>query len=100
MIEWLPATREDVASVALPPESVPVPSDVAPSKNSTVPVGVPAPGADALTVAVKVTDSPKFDGLLFDATDVDVLALFTTCVSVEELLVLKFASALYTAVIE
>ena len=55
-MEWLAVERVDVERVAVPPESVPVPNEVAPSKNSTVPLGVPAPGADALTVAVKVTD--------------------------------------------
>jgi len=38
-----------------------VPSEVVPSKNSTVPVGCPLPGA-RVTVAVKVTDWPKTDG--------------------------------------
>ena len=33
----------------------PAPSDFTPSKNSTVPVGVPAPGETTLTVAVNVT---------------------------------------------
>ena len=41
------------------PFKVPVPSEVAPLKNSTVPVGVPAPGPTGATVAVKVTDWPK-----------------------------------------
>jgi len=36
---------------------------VVPSKKETVPVGVPAPGALGVTVAVKVTDWPKTDGL-------------------------------------
>jgi len=37
-----PCGRGDVATPAV---RVPVPSEVVPSKNSTVPVGVPAPGA-------------------------------------------------------
>jgi hypothetical protein len=41
-----------------------------PSKNETVPVGV-AP-LDAVTVAVKVTVWPKFDGLSDDEIVVDV----------------------------
>ena len=38
--------------------SVPMPSDVAPSRKVTVPVGVPVPGPVRATVAVNVTDSP------------------------------------------
>ena len=41
--------------VATPPLKVPVPRVVLPSLNVTVPVGVPAPGEAAVTVAVKVT---------------------------------------------
>ena len=41
--------------VAVPPESVAVPIEVPLLRNSTVPVGVPAPGLTADTVAVKVT---------------------------------------------
>jgi len=41
---------------------------------------VPAPGATALTVAVKVTDCPKTDGLKDDASAVAVSALLTVCV--------------------
>ncbi len=52
-----------VVKVATPPLSVPVPSVVEPSLNVTVPVGVPAPGAVAEMVAVKVTDWPKTDEL-------------------------------------
>ena len=43
-------------NVATPPDSVPVPSVVAPSLNVTVPVGVPEAGVVTDTVAVKVTD--------------------------------------------
>src|SRR4051812_50151391 len=38
---------------------VPVPRIVVPSLNVTVPVGVPAPGLETLTVAVNVTDWPN-----------------------------------------
>ena len=61
-----------------------VPSEIAPSKNSTLPVAAPC-----ATVAVKVTDSPNIDGLLFDATLVEEADLFTNCVSTEEALPLK-----------
>ena len=44
------------AEVAEPADSVTVPREVTPSKNSTDPVAVPAPGETAATVAVNVTD--------------------------------------------
>ena len=57
VILWLvPTAREVVLKVPTPPVRVPVPIWVAPSKNVTVPVGVPLPGEAALTVAVNVTD--------------------------------------------
>jgi len=40
-----------------------VASAVPPSRNVTVPCGVFEPGAVAVTVAVKVTFEPTFDGL-------------------------------------
>ena len=50
MSECAPTERADVLVPALPPETAAVPSDVAPSKNSTVPV------ADAgATVAFRAT---------------------------------------------
>ena len=56
MIEWDPAEREDIAGeLPIPPVRDPDPIKVAPSKNWTVPVGVPAPGTVAFTVAVKMT---------------------------------------------
>jgi hypothetical protein len=59
---------------------------VAPSKNVTVPVGVP----DAVaTVAVKVTLCPNVDGLFDDVNVVVVVeggAAFTTCVNTDDVL--------------
>ena len=54
--------------LALPPLRVPVPSVVVPSLNVTVPVGVPAPRALALTAAVKVTLWPNTEGLAEEET--------------------------------
>jgi hypothetical protein len=48
----VPTRRLDVAKVATPPESVPVPSSVLPLKKATEPVGVLV---EDETVAVKVT---------------------------------------------
>jgi len=53
----------------------------------TVPVGVPVPGATAVTVAVNVTDCPKTDGFAEDVSAVDVPAWFTCCETVFDVLV-------------
>ena len=63
MIACEPTERLLVASRALPPLSVAEPSVVVPSMKVTVPVGVPLPGAAAVTVAVNVTDWPNTAGL-------------------------------------
>ncbi len=63
-----------------------------PSWNCTVPVGVPDPGAIADTVAVKVTDWPLTDGLLFEITVVKVLAWLTVCVGNEPVPPVKLVS--------
>ena len=62
------------AEVAKPETNVTVPKEIEPSKNSTDPATVPAPGETAATVAVKVTDCPKTDGFTEDASAVVVLA--------------------------
>ena len=56
VIEYVPTESAVVegVKVATPPDSVPVPSIVAPSLRVTVPDGVPEPGASATTVAVNV----------------------------------------------
>jgi len=57
VIECVPTVSVDVVKVATPlPLSVPVPSKVVPSRNVTVPVGVPP--LPSLTVAVHVTGIP------------------------------------------
>jgi hypothetical protein len=61
------------AEVAEPDVSVTIPREVTPSKNSTVPAAVPAPGEIAATEAVKVTDSPKTERVVL-ANAVMVLA--------------------------
>jgi len=66
---------------------------------STFPLGVPAPGAVTVTVAVNVTDCPTVEGLGLEPNAVDVLALFTVCASPLEVLTLKFPSPPYSAVI-
>ena len=68
--------------------------------NCTVPVGAPAPGATTETDAVNVTDCPKTEGFALEVTAVDVSALFTTWLKIDDVLMLKFVSPLNTAVIE
>ena len=82
---------------ALPLLSEPVPSLVEPSLNVTVSVGVPPLD---VTVAVKVTDWPDFDGFREEVTEVEVVACLTVCVSTGEVLPLKSVLPPYTAVIE
>jgi hypothetical protein len=71
---------------ALPPLTGAVPSDVAPSKNSTEPPGPPAPGGVTVTVAVSAMLSPTTDGLGEVLSAVDVLAASTVCVCAGDVL--------------
>jgi hypothetical protein len=88
----LPTASEEVVNVALPELKVAVARVDAPSRKVTVPVGVPDPGATALTVAVNVTDCPNSDGFTDEVTVVELLSLFTVCVIAAEVLLLKFVS--------
>ena len=99
VMECEPSAKVEVANVATPAFSVPVPSVVAPSLNVTVPVAVPLPGETAATVAVKVTDWPKTDGLAELVNVVVVFAWLTVCVTAEDVLVPNvFATPPYDAV--
>lgn len=73
-MESVPALSADVLKLAVLPVRAIVPSAVVPRRNVIVPVGVPY---EEVTVAVKVTDCPKFDGFKFDVTAVDVGNSFT-----------------------
>ena len=78
-MEWFPTAREEVVNEPAPVESrVAVPRVVAPSRNVTVPVGVPDV---ALTVAVKLTACPNTVGFLEEDTVVVVAAVFTVSVA-------------------
>ena len=88
-----PTANVDVVKVALPEEfKVPAPIDVAPSRNVTVPVGVPELGEVATTVAVNVTGVKASVGFAEEASVVEVEALFTVWSSGAEVLPPKFAS--------
>src|ERR1700674_4603410 len=86
---------EDVAKVATPALSGPEPSEVAPSENVTVPVGVPP--AVLVTVAVNVTDWPPTEGLSDDTSTVVVGAALTVCRMIWDALEGNFESPLYCA---
>jgi hypothetical protein len=59
-MEWEPTASTETEIDALPLAKVELPRAVDPSKNMTVPFGVPDP---EVTVAVKATACPKIDGL-------------------------------------
>jgi hypothetical protein len=95
VIECTPTVSDEVANVAWPePFNVPVPIVAAPSLNVTEPVGVPAPGATAATVAVNVTDCSTVEGFALDATVVVVFDLLTVSERAEDVLGVKFVSSL------
>jgi len=79
-----PDARVEVVNFAVPPLMVTVFSVVVPSMKVTVPVGVPV--NSGVTVAVKVTDWPRLDGLAEETSLVLVVALPTTCFTVFEVL--------------
>ena len=93
-MEWLPSASDEVPSVATPAESGAVPSDVAPSKNSMDPPGLPAPGETTDTVAVSATLAPNVDGFGDEFNAVDVLAWFTVWVCAGDVLVVYVRSPL------
>jgi hypothetical protein len=74
VIECAPPVNVETASCAPPAPftGTGTPNDVTPSKNSTVPVGTPAAGATALTVAVNNTAFENTDGFNPLATTVAV----------------------------
>src|SRR5205814_1858251 len=98
VIVWLPTESVVVAPlVALPPVKLTAAPKLTSSiLNWTVPVGVPAPGATAPTVAVKVIDCPNTEGFAAALRVVAVLALVTVWVRLGEMLALKLPSPPYT----
>ena len=75
----MPIANAEVENVATPPLNAPVPTGLPPSRNVTVPVAVPAPGATGETVAVIVTDWPNMEGFREEVTAVALFALLMTC---------------------
>jgi hypothetical protein len=91
---WVATLSDEVLNAAVPLLlSVPVPRVVVPSINVTVPVGVPAPGELAVTLAVNVTDWPKTEGFGAEAT-LTVKAGLTFWLTALDVLVVKSTSPL------
>jgi hypothetical protein len=72
---------------------------VPPSENVTVPVGVPAAGAVAVTIAVYITVCPDTDGSTDDVTIVVVAPWLTVSLRIGDVEPVKLESPLYIAVI-
>ena len=83
--------------LALPPDTVSVPSVLLPSLNVTVPVGVVC---GDVTVAVKVKVCPLNEGFSDDFTVVALVAALTVCSSPAEVLFAVSESPLYVAVMD
>src|SRR6266568_6990144 len=94
----VPAVKDDVVNVATPPafKADGAPRFVPLSLNCAVPLGVPAPD---VTVAVKVTLWPKFDGFTEESSAVAVLAFAMLKVCDTLAAALKFALPACEAVI-
>jgi hypothetical protein len=74
LIGWVPTASVDGVSVAVPELKFAVASVVAPSRNVTVPVGIPVPVVADITLALKVTVCPN---TVTVAAEVSVVKLFT-----------------------
>jgi len=87
VIECEPSARLDALIDATPAETAAEPSDVEPSKNSTVPVA-----EEGVTVAVIDALWPTTDGFGELVTEVVELPLVTVCEWAADVLPLKLAS--------
>lgn len=85
VIECVPPRSGETLSCALLLETVADPSDVAPSKNVTLPVALP-PLIDGNTVAVNVTVDPYATGFWLDAIVMLEETGFTVSVNAAEVL--------------
>jgi hypothetical protein len=92
VIECEPAANEEVVKDACPFARLSMSNVAVPSWRVTVPVGVPAPGAKAVTITVKVTPWPNTLGFAEEFRVTVAASLFTICDNGDELLELKVAS--------
>src|SRR5947199_280558 len=95
---WPPNARPGTVRLACPLLRVPVPGGGVPSLKVIVPVGVPVPGAVAVTVAVNVTDWPNTGAADDELRATAVAAWATVCENVGDVALAKLASPPYTAV--
>jgi len=72
-------------SVATPPETDPVPIDVPPSLNVTVPPGVRLPTRDGISVAVRTICCPNVGVVVLALRSVEVVTLVDCSDNVSEL---------------
>ena len=86
VIEWVPTASDEMVKVAVPEFTLNVPSVVLPSLKVIVPIGVPEPGANALTVAVKLMLWLRMEGVPEVLIAIDVVALLTVSLSTEDVL--------------
>ena len=70
----------------------------APSRNATVPVGIPLAGATADTVAVYEMTWPTTEGFADEAIIAAVAPWLVVCVNADDVEPVKLESPLYTAV--
>ena len=70
----MPTGKAVVTSVAESPETVPLPSSVEPSKNSTVPLGATGPVVVGVMAAVRVASWPRTGDAGEKETEVVVVA--------------------------
>src|SRR5438132_1210262 len=89
MIVWLATDSAEVVKVACPEAMATLAArELARAASGTVPLGVPAPGAAAETMAVKVTAWLNTEGLAVELTVVVLASLLTTCGEAESLALL------------
>src|SRR5947199_9392473 len=98
-MERKPVKDDEVVNGAWPETRVLVASGVVPSLKVTVPVGLPLPGATALTVAVNVTESLTTEGLSDEVTVFVELALLTVIAGLVSVLELSATSVAVTVLV-
>ena len=88
-MECVPTDKVLSDKVAWPLARLALPSEVLPSMKVMLPLGVPAPGATAVTMAVKVTAWPDTVWLAEEVSVAAVVALLMICPSAVVLLEAK-----------
>ena len=89
VIECVPRASAVAFQTAVPAFTAALPSSVAPSENVTVPVSAPPL---VVTPAENVTAAPYPEGFALDATVVLVVAIWTVCNRVAEVLEVSLES--------